>query len=154
MSIPILPSIKFPDPTLVDFEPVPNNEIEHFLTRSFRDALLLIKDFNYDLSLLDKRDFTKFIQISFEPEFLDLVLKLQVKDLYIYKDLFYVFESFTKFVPSIENIASDYYCHGHIGFLRIQVCEKPLFDDCGVLLSCQGGNTYKTYIRGLLKRPR
>jgi hypothetical protein len=145
-----VPSLKFSDINPHDYDLSLDYE-EHFLTRSFREAHL-IKDFDYDLSLLDKKDFTKFIQISFEPEFLDLALKLQVRDLYMHKDLFHVFELFTKFVPCTENIASDYYCQGHISYLRIQVCEKPLFDNNGILLSSPG-NTYKTYyktyIRGL-----
>lgn len=133
-----------------------NYEVDHFLTRDFRDAQLLIKDFNYDLSQLDRRDLADFVQKVFEPEFLDLVLKLQIKNLYINKDLFHIFELFTRFVPNPKSdINSVYYnCHGHIGFLQVQVCEKPLFDDDGILLSCPGGLDYKTYLRidGLRKR--
>lgn len=126
---------------------------EHFLTRSFRDAHPLTEEFNYDLSQLDRRDLVNFIQIAFEPEFLRLASNLDVVDIYIYKDLFHIFELFIDFVPQIENVASDYYCHGHIGPLRIQVCEEPLFDNGGILLSSSSGSTYKTYIRGI-KRPR
>jgi len=126
---------------------------EHFLTQSFRSAHRLEEEFNYDLSQLDKRDLVNFIRVAFEPEFLNLVVLLQIADIYIYKDLFHIFELFTDFVPYTENVASDYYCHGHIGLLRIQVCEDPLFDDDGILLASPSGRTYKTYIRGI-KRPR
>lgn len=132
---------------LDEFE-YPNYEVDHFLTRYFKDADLLLKDFNYDLSQLDRRDLTNFIQLVFEPEFLKLEQELLASDLYICKTLFPIFRSFTSFVPIPEYIDSVYYnCRGHIGLLRIQVCEKPLFDDDGVLLCCAGDSKYKTYLR-------
>lgn len=139
-------SLKFPNDEFVTR--VPNYDVDHYLTRDFRDANLLIKDFNYDLSQLDRRDLAEFIQKVFEPEFLDLVLKLQIRNLYINKDLFHIFKLFIRFVPNPKIINSVYYnCCGHIGFLQVQVCEKHLFDDDGILLSCPGGLNYKTYLR-------
>ena len=143
-----VPLIKFPEVTLVDDGPVPDYEVDHYLTRSFRDAELLIKDFDYDLSQLDRADLTNFIQLVFEPEFLSLEQDLSARDLYISKDLFSIFRVFTKFVPISESKDSVYYnYYGHIGLLRVQVCEQPLFDDDGILLSCMGGSVYKTYLR-------
>lgn len=143
-----VPLIKFPEAKLVDDKPTPNHEVDHYLTRSFKDANLLLKDFDYDLSLLDRVDLTDFIQLVFEPEFLSLEQNLLARDLYISKDLFSIFRVFTKFVPISENKDSVYYnCYGHIGHLRVQVCEQPLFNDDGILLSCMGGYVYKTYLR-------
>lgn len=143
ISSTISPKIK-----IDEFECSPNYEVDHFLTRDFRDANLLLKDFNYDLSQLDRIDLTNFIQLVFEPEFLKLEQELSAIDIYICKDLFPIFRSFTNFVPIPEDMDSVYYnCHGHIGLLRIQVCEKPLFNDDGVLLYCAGGSKYKTYLR-------
>lgn len=143
-----VPLIKFPEIKPVNDEPVPDYEVDHYITRSFRDAKLLIKDFNYDLSQLGRVDLTNFIQLVFEPEFLSLEQDLSARDLYISKDLFSIFRVFTKFVPISESKDSVYYnCYGHIGHLRVQVCEQPLFDDDGILLSCMGGYVYKTYLR-------
>lgn len=140
-----VPLIKFPEAKLVE---VPDYEITHYLTRSFRDANLLLKDFDYDLSQLDRKDFTDFIQLVFEPEFLSLEQDLSARDLYISKDLFPIFKVFTKFVPILESKDSVYYnCCGHIDLLQIQVCEKPLFPKDGILLSCLSGSDYKTYLR-------
>lgn len=125
----------------------PHYGVDHFLTRYFRDANLLLKDFNYNLSQLDRRDLTNFIQLVFEPEFLKLEQELLASDLYIYKTLFPIFRSFTSFVPIPEYNSVYYNCRGHIGSLRIHVCEKPLFDDDGVLLCCAGDSKYKTYLR-------
>lgn len=125
-------------------------EVDHFLTRDFRDALSLIKEFNYDLSQLDKEDLTEFIQKVFEPEFIELEQGLTARDLYISKALFPIFKLFTNFIPVSAEIGdkSIYYnYYGHIDSLRVQVCEKPLFDDDGILLNCLGGFKYKTYLR-------
>lgn len=126
----------------------PDYEVDHYLARSFRDADLLLKDFDYDLSQLDRKDFTDFIQLVFEPEFLSLEQDLSARGLYISKDLFPIFKVFTKFVPLPESKDSVYYnCYGHIDFLQVQVCEKPLFNKNGILLYCLGGSFYKTYLR-------
>ena len=142
-------------PSVVSFDKFvispPYYEVEHFLTRDFRDAQPLIKEFNYDLSQLDKEDFTEFIQKVFEPEFIELEQGLTAIDIYISKALFPIFKLFTNFIPvaaEIIDINSIYcYCYGHIGSLGVQVCEKPLFDNDGILLNCLGGFNYKTYLR-------
>lgn len=58
ISSTISPKIK-----IDEFECSPNYEVDHFLTRDFRNAQPLIKEFNYDFSQLDKKDFTNFIQL-------------------------------------------------------------------------------------------
>lgn len=146
ISSSISPKIK-----IDEFEYSPNYEVDHFLTRDFRNAQPLIKEFNYDFSQLDKEDFINFIQLVFEPEFLKLEQGLTARDLYICKALFPIFKSFKNFVPISAAMAgtdSIYYnCRGCIDSLRILVCEKPLFDDDGILLNCLGDLNYKTYLR-------
>ncbi len=147
----MFPSIDFVEPPfLIPEEDLSPYQVisKHPITEKFDLACVLIKSFIYDLSLLETKDVTQFIQVAFEPEFMDLVTKLGISYIYINKNLFRIFRLFSKFVPKIENIASDYYCAGHIGPVSVQVCEKYLFEDDWILFST-GVTYYKTIIKGL-----
>ena len=103
---------------------IPN---EHFLTRYFREADPLIKNFTYDLSYLDKEDLPQFIRTVFEPELEEVLRYGHIYNIYIHQDLFSLIQLFKRFNPK-EIFASDYYCAGIIdGCTQVQVCHEPFF---------------------------
>lgn len=106
---------------------------EHFLTRGYNKAATYIKPFHFDLSQLDKHDFSDFIQIAFEPEFTKFLINLNITNIYINKELRPVFDACKEFVRSENNFASDYYRYGHIGLTHIHLCEKHFFDEDWIL---------------------
>lgn len=131
-------------------------EEEHFLTQGFKKAITYIQPFHFDLSQLDRRDFRNFIQIAFEPTFIDFITDLKVSNIYINKELYPVFEACKGFVWSGSNYASDYYHCGHIGLTHIQVCEQHFFDENWILFLIGAINsTYgKVGTSGLIRRRR
>jgi hypothetical protein len=106
---------------------------EHFLTQGFKEAMLYMQPFHFDLSQLDKRDFSDFIQIAFEPEFTKFLIDFNISNIYINKKLRPVFNACKNFVQSENSFASDYYHYGHIGLTHIHVCEQHFFDDDWIL---------------------
>lgn len=129
---------------------------EHFLTQGFKKAIAYIQPFHFDLSQLDGRDFRNFIQIAFEPTFIDFITDLNVTNIYIHKKLRPVFDACKGFVWSGSNFASDYYHYGHIGLTHIQVCEQHFFDENYILFLMGAVNsTYgKVGTSGLIRRCR
>ncbi len=124
-----------------------------WLTKKFKQSSPLIKHFDYDLSSLDKKDLTKFIQIALEPELTSLLQKLYTSNLYINRKLFHAtIEKFTTFVPSCDGtIASDWRNVGYIGFTKIQLCEKNFFNNEFILFSTENGADFNTFISGVIK---
>lgn len=129
-------------------------EKDHFLTRAFKEAITYIKPFNFDLSQLDRRDFSNFIQITFEPMFIDFLADLKVSNIYVHRELRPVFDACKRFVQSESNFASDFYHYGHIGLTHIQVCEQHFFDENWILFLMGAVNsTYgKVGTSGLIRR--
>ena len=129
---------------------------EHFLTQGFNKAITYIQPFYFDLSQLDGRDFRNFIQVAFEPTFMEFITDLQVSNIYIHKKLRPVFDACKNFVVSESNFASDYFHYGHIGLTHIQVCEQHFFDENWILFLMGAVNsTYgKVGTSGLIRRRR
>lgn len=120
-----------------------------FLTQNFKKAITYIKPFNFDLSQLDKRDFSNFIQIAFEPMFIDFLADLKVSNIYVHRELRPVFDACKRFVRSESNFASDYY--GHISFTHIHLIQKHVFDEDWILLLMPNATYGKVCISGLTK---
>ena len=106
---------------------------EHFLTQGFKKAITYIQPFHFDLSQLDKRDFSDFIQIAFEPKFIEFATALKISNIYIHKKLCPVFSACKGFRADGDHFASDYYHYGHIGLTHIHLCEKHFFDENYIL---------------------
>lgn len=122
-----------------------------FLTQNFKKAITYIKPFNFDLSQLDKRDFSNFIQIAFEPMFIDFLADLKVSNIYVHRELRPVFDACKRFVQSESNFASDYYCYGRIGFTRIHLIQKHFFDENWILFLMPNVTYGKVGTSGLTK---
>lgn len=120
-----------------------------FLTQNFKKAITYIKPFNFDLSQLDKRDFSNFIQIAFEPMFIDFLADLKVSNIYVHRELRPVFDACKRFVRSESNFASDYY--GHISFTHIHLIQKHVFDEDWILLLMPNATYGKVCTSGLTK---
>lgn len=126
-------------------------EKDHFLTQGFKKAIAYTKPFHFDLSQLDRRDFSNFIQITFEPMLIDFLTDLKVSNIYIHRELRPVFDACKRFVQSESNFASDYYCYGHIGPTRIQLIQKHFFDENWILLLMPNATYGKVSTSGLTK---
>ena len=129
---------------------------EHFLTQGFKKAIAYTQPFHFDLSLLDRCDFRNFIQVAFEPTFMEFLTDLNITNIYIHKKLRPVFDACENFFWSGSNFASDYYHYGHIGLTHIQVCEQHFFDENWILFLMGAVNsTYgKVGTSGLIRRRR
>lgn len=129
---------------------------EHFLTQGFNKAIAYIQPFRFDLSLLDRRDFSDFIKIAFEPKFMEFLAHLDITNVYVHRELRPVFDACKNFVRSEGNFASDYYRYGHIGLTHIQVCNQHFFDENYILFLMGAVNsTYgKVGTSGLIRRCR
>ena len=121
---------------------------DHWLKERFDNAAPLIKHFDYDLSLLDKKDIPNYIRMALEPEIISLIEKLKITDIYINENLYNVFEYFNEYTKVKGSQASDFSCEGHLGITDIQVCHKNYFDDNFILLHSYNGNYYTTFIKG------
>ena len=125
-----------------------------FLTQNFKKAITYIKPFNFDLSQLDKRDFSDFIKIAFEPKFIEFATDLNISNIYIHRELRPVFDACKSFVRIEDNFASDYYHYGHIGLIHIHLCEQHFFDENYILFLM--GHVNQTYGKvdtsGLIRR--
>ena len=124
---------------------------DHFLTRAFKKAIIYIKPFNFDLSQLDKRDFSNFIQIAFEPIFIEFLTDLKVSNIYVHRELRPVFDACKHFVQSESDFASDYYHYGHIGFTHIHLIQKHFFDEDWILFLMPNVTYGKVGTSGLTK---
>lgn len=102
-------------------------EKEHFLTQGFNKAITYIQPFHFDLSQLDRRDFSDFIKIAFEPKFIEFATALKISNIYINRELRPVFDACKGFVRTEDNFASDYYHYGHIDLTHVHLCEKHFF---------------------------
>ena len=129
-------------------------EEEHFLTYGFRKAITYIQPFHFDLSQLDKRDFSDFIKIAFEPKFVELIKDLSITNVYVHRKLRPVFDACEYFVRSEGNFASDYYRYGHMGLTHIYICEQHFFDEDWILFLMGAVNsTYgKVGTSGLIRK--
>lgn len=129
---------------------------EHFLTQGFKKAIAYTQPFHFDLSLLDRRDFSDFIKIAFEPKFMEFLAYLDVTNVYVHKKFRPVFDACKNFVRSENNFASDFYRYGHIGLTHIQVCEQHFFDEDWILFLMGAVNsTYgKVGTSGLIRKYR
>lgn len=127
---------------------------EHFLTRGFNKAITYIQPFCFDLSQLDKRDFSDFIKIAFEPEFTKFLTDFNITDIYINKKLRPVFDACRGFLRTRDIFASDYYRYGHIGLTHIHLCEKHFFDEDWILFLMGPVNQVygKVCTSGLIRR--
>ena len=131
-------------------------EEEHFLTQGFKGAITYIQPFHFDLSQLDKCDFSDFIKLAFEPDFTKFITDLNVTNVYVHRKLRPVFDACKGFVRSESNFASDYYHYGHIGLTHVQVCNQHFFDENWILFLIGAVNsTYgKVGTSGLIRRSR
>lgn len=129
-------------------------EEEHFLTQGFKKAITYIQPFHYDLSQLDKRDFSDFIKIAFEPKFIEFATALNISNIYIHRELRPVFDACKGFVRTEGNFASDYYRYGHMGLTHIHICEQHFFDENWILFLMGAVNsTYgKVGTSGLIRK--
>ena len=129
------------------------NDDEAWLTKKFKMSSPLIDHFSYDLSSLDDKDLTEFMQIALEPKLTELLQRLWTSDLYINRKLFHAtIEKFTTFIPCSDGtIASDWRNIGRIGSTKIQLCEKNFFDNEFILFSTENGANFNTFISGVIK---
>ena len=129
-------------------------EEEHFLTQGFKKAITYIQPFHFDLTQLDRRDFSDFIKIAFEPRFIEFVTALNISNIYIHRELRPVFDACKGFVRSEDNFASDYYHYGHIGLTHIQVCNQHFFDENYILflMGFVNADYGKVCTSGLIRR--
>lgn len=126
-------------------------EEEHFLTQGFKKAITYIQPYHFDLSQLDRRDFSNFIQIAFEPMFIEFLTDLNISNVYVHKELRPVFDACKRFVQSESNFASDYHCYGHIGFTRIHLIQKHFFDENWILFLMPNATYGKVGTTGLTR---
>ena len=124
---------------------------DHFLTQGFKKAIAYTKPFHFDLSQLDRRDFSNFIQTAFEPIFTEFLTDLKVSNIYVHRELRPVFDACKRFVRSESNFASDYYCYGHISFTHIHLIQKHFFDENWILFLMSNATYGKVGTSGLTK---
>ena len=122
-----------------------------FLTQNFKKAITYEQPFHFDLSQLDRRDFSNFIQTAFEPIFIEFLVDLKVSNIYVHRELRPVFDACKHFVQSESNFASDYYCYGHISFTHIHLIQKHFFDEDWILLLMPNATYGKVCTSGLTK---
>lgn len=129
---------------------------EHFLTQGFNKAISYIQPFHFDLTCLDRQDFSDFIKMAFEPKFIEFATDLNISNIYIHRELRPVFDACKDFVRSKNNFGSDYYRYGHIGLTHVHLCEKHFFDENWILFLMGFVNqTYgKVGTTGLIRRYR